>query len=145
MKAKMKNTRTYSQNVDRRTNVIPVSFKDRRKVSSASDNMENIDNEEEAPHGISHPASKNFPVKLDPLEDLLAELDIAETEYEVDYECQDEVQEDYIFHHQKEWNYSISRDDSPSEIADTVIKQIQRLKEDSKRLKYYLQELNLNQ
>jgi hypothetical protein len=56
----------------------------------------------------------------------------------------DENEKDFIFHHQKSWDFEISSSSSTTEVADTVLKQIKRLKEDSKRIKYYLQELNLD-
>ncbi len=120
--------------VDRRNNVIPLSFKDRRRTDEPS-------SKEEIPHDVAHPASKNFPLD-DPLADLLnefSEMDLDECDFEDEPE-----EEDYIFHHQKNWDFQVSIDDSPKMMADTIVEQIKRLKDDSKRIKYYVNELNLN-
>jgi hypothetical protein len=87
---------------------------------------------------ISQPEANNEQILLDddPLEELLSELD----------EClfeDEEVQEDYIFHHQEKWDYNITQKDSLRSMSDSVLKQTNRLKEDVKRLKYYLDEMNL--
>lgn len=121
--------------VDRRTNVIPLSFKDRRRDDESSSS------EEEIPIEVAHPASKNFPLD-DPLADLLSELNDIDLE-DCDFEGEEE-DEDFIFHHQKNWDFQVSLEDSPKVMADTIVEQIKRLKDDSKRIKYYLDEMNLN-
>jgi hypothetical protein len=134
--------------VDRRSNVIPLSFRDRRKVSNATDDeVENIPNE------IAHPSSKHYPkveLSLDPLDEILTEfedldlnLDIDELE-DNDFQDNGSNDSDFIFHHQKSWDYQLDLSDSTTEMADIVLQQIKRLKEDSKRIKYYLNELNLD-
>jgi hypothetical protein len=120
--------------VDRRSNVIPLSFKDRRNSDDASAN-------EDIPHDIAHPASKRFSLD-DPLADLLNEFSEIDLEA-YDFDDEDE-EEDYIFNHQKNWDFQVSVEDSPKAMADTIVEQIKRLKDDSKRIKYYLNELNLN-
>jgi hypothetical protein len=120
--------------VDRRSNVIPLSFKDRRGCDDSSAN-------EDIPHDIAHPASKNFSLDY-PLADRLnefSEIDLEAYSFE-----DDEEEEDYIFNHKKNWDFQVSIEDSPKVMADTIVEQIKRLKDDSKRIKYYLNELNLN-
>jgi hypothetical protein len=73
----------------------------------------------------------------DPLEVLLSELDEGLFEEE-------EIQEDFIFHHQETYDYKLSSKDSLRSMSETVLKQSNRLKEDVKRLKYYLDELNVD-
>ena len=120
--------------VDRRSNIIPLSFKDRRNSDESRAN-------EKVPHDIAHPASKNYSLD-DPLADLLNEFSGIDLEaYDFDDE---EEEEDYIFSHQKNWDFQVSIEDSPKAMADMIVEQIKRLKDDSKRIKYYLNELNLN-
>lgn len=66
--------------------------------------------------------------------------------HEFDDLVDEEIPEEdtFIFHHQKPWDYQVQYDDDARQMADTIIDQIKRLKEDSKRLKYYLDELNLD-
>lgn len=91
----------------------------------------------EVPHDIAHPASKNFPEEIDdPLQDLLNE-GMIEDEIE-------EESEHYIFAHDKSWNYSVSMEDTALEMSSNLSSQISRLKEDIKRLKYYLDEMNID-
>lgn len=91
------------------------------------------------PHDIAHPASKHF-IEDDPLNDLLTEFDDLVDEEEDIIEEEDT----FIFHHQKPWDYQVQFDDDVRSMADTILDQIKRLKEDSKRLKYYLDEMNLD-
>ncbi|MCO4754646.1 MAG: hypothetical protein KC478_09185 [Bacteriovoracaceae bacterium] len=94
----------------------------------------------ETPNEIAHPASKNFPeeVDLDPLEELLAEGGFEEL-FEEDVQ-----EEDYIHAHSRPWDFSSSFQDDALDLAANIQKQIKRLKEDSKRIKYYLDELNID-
>ncbi len=94
----------------------------------------------ETPNEIAHPASKNYPeeLDLDPLEELLAEGGLEELFEE------DEQEEDYIHAHSRQWDFSASFQDDAMELASSIQKQIKRLKEDSKRIKYYLDELNID-
>lgn len=130
----MKNT----TDVDRRSNVIPMPFKERRETSIAEDDVNQI------PHDIAHPASKNFQVNGmidDPLAEILSEYE------EMDFDendLEDEQEEDYIFHHQKDCDYQVDFNDSNKQMAETILEQIKRLRDDSKRIRYYLQELNLD-
>ena len=91
------------------------------------------------PHEVAHPASKHF-IEDDPLNDLLTEFDDL-IDDEDDFE---QEEEEFIFHHQKPWDYQVKYDDDLRLMADTVMDQIKRLKEDAKRLKYYLDEMNLD-
>ena len=89
-------------------------------------------------HEIAHPASKNFPEALDedPLEALLAEGA---------YDDLDEVEEDtYIHAHQTPFQHNPSYCDEASELAMAAIERLKRLKEDAKRLRYYIDELNID-
>lgn len=94
----------------------------------------------ETPNEISHPASKNFPEELedDPLAQLLAEGELDDL-----FEDED-LEEDYIHAHSRPWDFTSSYLDSPMELAENIQKQIKRLKDDSKRMKYYLDELNID-
>jgi hypothetical protein len=88
------------------------------------------------PHDIAHPASRHYALEVDdPLSELLNEFNEL---------VDDPVEEDYIFHHQKPWDYQVNLQDDLRLMADTVLGQIKRLKEDAKRLKYYLDEMNLD-
>lgn len=95
----------------------------------------------EIPNDISHPASKNFPEDLedDPLAQLLAEGELDDL-----FEDEEAEQEDYIHAHSRPWDFTSSYLDEPMELAENIQKQIKRLKDDSKRMKYYLDELNID-
>ena len=123
--------------VERRTNVIPLSFKDRR---SSTEQQVVIPNE------ISHPASLRYPVDDDPLSQILDSYDDFELDSEFDLDEDDEPtqKEDFIFHRKTMKECKVSIEDSPSLMADTVLEQIRIIKEDSRRIKYYLDELNLD-
>lgn len=88
-------------------------------------------------HSIAHPASKHYPEKLesDPLADLLEEAGEADV---------DEVEDNYIHAHQKPIEPIVSFQDSTRDLAASALKTLARLKEDSKRLRYYLDELNID-
>jgi hypothetical protein len=123
--------------VERRSNVIPLSFSDRRTKQ-----IEGISND--IPNDIAHPASKRYPID-DPLDELLNEFN-----HLVDEDLINELdeysaeKEDFIFHHQQNWDYQVEVEDDMRFMADTILTQIKRLKEDSKRLKYYLNEMNID-
>jgi hypothetical protein len=121
------------------TNVLTMNF--RRKSDTSGIDTGDI------PNDIAHPASKHYPeAELqagdDPLSDLLHEFDDLVLK-EDDSEDIVENRDEYIFHHQKSWDYQVKYNDDLCFMADTVLDQIKRLKEDSKRLKYYLDEMNL--
>lgn len=96
----------------------------------------------EIPHDVMFPASKNFSEyhsdyhseyhseyhSDDPLEDLLSEFDAILNEQTPVSSCDDS-------------RYSISYSDSLSSMADKLARQIKKIKEDSKRLQYYLDEI----
>ena len=124
--------------VERRTNVIPLSFKDRRSEVD-------VEPDSATPNEISHPASKRFEALDDTLSEFLPESEFLDVKLDLSSLIDEDYDENYIFHHQKSWDFEVSRMDSPKTMADTVLKQIKRLKEDSKRIKYYLQELNLDE
>ena len=99
-------------------NVITVSFGD-------------------VPNDIAHPASKNFPEEIDdPLQDLLDEAMIEDDEIE--------ESDHYIFAHDQSWDFSVSMNDSAIELSSNLTKQVSRLKEDRKRLKYYIDEMSID-
>lgn len=127
--------------VERRSNVISLSFSDRRAKEMENQSK---DMSEHIPHDIAHPASKRYPID-DPLDELLNEFN-----HLVDEDLINELDEyssekqDFIFHHQQNWDYQVEVEDDMRFMADTVLGQIKRLKEDSKRLKYYLNEMNID-
>ena len=112
-----------TSDAEREDNVIKLSFKQNYDPNAIA-------------HDIAHPASKHF-IDDDPLNDLLTEFDHL-------IEDEDEFEEEFIFHHQKPWDYQVRFDDDLRTMADSVLDQIKRLKEDAKRLKYYLDEMNLD-
>lgn len=112
--------------VERDDNVIKLSFKQQKYDPNV------------IPHEVAHPASKHFNDD-DPLNDLLTEFDDL-----IDDDDFIDKEEEFIFHHQKPWDYQVQFDDDLRHMADTVMDQIKRLKEDAKRLKYYLDEMNLD-
>jgi len=121
--------------VERRNNVINLSFKDRRKNEESS-----VD---DIPHEIAHPASVRYPVQDDPLEELLNEFNHLVDE-DLIGELENEPSEEFIFNHQRNWDFEVTTQDEPKFMAETILDQIKRLKEDSKRLKYYLNEMNID-
>lgn len=126
-------------------NVIKVSF-----GASAQQLSQQLSREsaEEIPHHIAHPASKNYPeatseaipdgLEDDPLEALLNEGAA------LDFGDEEEEMETYIHAHQKPFQYSSSYACDASELASCAIERLGRLKEDAKRLRYYLDELNID-
>lgn len=95
------------------------------------------------PHDIAHPASKNFPEAAeesfedDPLAELLREGSSFDFEEE-------EEEENYIHAHQKPFARSASFADDSRDLAGCALERLARLKEDAKRLRYYLDELNID-
>lgn len=86
------------------------------------------------PHDLAHPASKNYPVSDDPLADLL---------FEFEEEPAEEVEEDtdYMYVPHATEDLKISMQDSIITMSEKILKQLHRIKEDSKRLKYYMDEV----
>lgn len=123
--------------VERRSNVISLSFKDRR--STLKEDVNDI------PHEIAHPASRRYAIESDPLDDLLSEFNhLVDEDLINELEESTMEKEDFIFNHQQNWDFTIDHEDDPRFMADTILDQIKRLKEDSKRLKYYLNEMNID-
>lgn len=94
-------------------------------------------------HEISHPASKNYPLEdelEDPLEALLAEGGLLDDEDDF----LEAPEEDYIHAHQGPMVPAVSYEASATEMAASAIERLKRLKEDSKRLRYYLDELSID-
>jgi hypothetical protein len=111
------------------TNVIEIKF--------------GTDREVEIPNEISHPASNRYlPEDLsdDPLADLLGEFDDLENE-----ETQLEQQEDYLFHVENYQDSKLEATQNSLEMSEILLTKIKKLKEDMKRTKYYLDELNLEE
>lgn len=105
--------------LERGDNVINVSFSKEYDSNSV-------------PHDIAHPASKYYP-EDDPIADLLSEFDdLIDDDDEQVMEKIDNSQ------------FAVDYEDSVKSMAETILDQIKRLKEDSKRLRYYLDELNLD-
>ncbi len=73
----------------------------------------------------------------DPLEDLLSEFeDLTEEDLTVE-------KDDFIFHHQQKENFNLSYKDDAITMTDKLLKQTKFLREDIKRLAYYLNEMNI--
>lgn len=84
-------------------------------------------------NSISHPESKWFD---DPLEDLL-------NEFSDDSEELDLKQKDYIHHLEHPKDQEIKFEQDALEMSSNLISRVDRLKESVQRLKYYLNEMNL--
>lgn len=117
-------------------NVIKISFGDRNLS-------------QDIPNEVSHPASKRYPEslddslevgsqELDPLEELLIEGSELN-----DFDFEDE-EENYIHAHEKPFQYGASYADSSQDLASAAIERLLRLKEDAKRIRYYLDEMNID-
>lgn len=100
------------------TNVIPFNFSQR-----------NLD----VPHDIAHPASRWFD---DPLEDLLNEF----TEDDAD-EAEEKV--DFISHLEHPKELAMSFDQKATAMSESLLDKVDHIKESVLRLKYYLNEMNL--
>ncbi len=106
--------------VDVHSNVIQVKFSDGPI-------------KKDVPIEISHPASKHYPVE-DSAKELLNEFDSLIDSHQ--------FKDDYIFHHdKKQWDYKADFSDSLNSIVDKVSSQIERINEDTKRIKFYLDDL----
>jgi len=142
-----KATEVERDGIDQVSNVLTVNFS--RRVSDPTFDTINSSPESDhsvIDHSIAHPASKWFAeVDDDPLESLLQEFsDLTDDEDFIDIFEAEEQHDVYIHHHQKACPTQASFDDTPKNIADNILAQMKRLKEDSKRIKYYLDELNLD-
>ncbi|MCT4642898.1 MAG: hypothetical protein N4A33_11465 [Bacteriovoracaceae bacterium] len=104
--------------VNAESNVIEVSFA--KKV---------------IPTSISHPESKWFNHE-ESAHDLLGEFDRLIESHDF---C-----EDYVFHHQKQWDYRAQFSDAALDIAEKINQQLSRLKEDTRKIKYYLDEMDID-
>lgn len=102
---------------DASSNVIKVEFAAKR--------------ENDIPVEISHPASKHFPVEK--RQTLLSDFDSLVESHR--------FKDDYIFHHDQKWDYKGKFSDPLSEVVNKISSQIQRIKEDTKRIKFYLDDL----
>ena len=94
----------------------------------------------EIPHDISHPESTRFAEEEieDPLNDLLHEFDDIEDENDDSL-----VQEDFIYHLKNYQDEDLDPSQAALEMSQILLKKASRLKEDVKRVKYYLDEMNL--
>lgn len=102
-------------NVD--SNVIEVEFKGNRDI----------------PFEISHPASKRYPVE-DNAKELLNEFESLIQSHS--------FRDDYIFHHDKKsWGYKAEFSDNLNTIVDKITSQIDRINDNTKRIKFYLDDL----
>ena len=104
--------------VDVSSNVIKVEFC--------------ANNRSEIPTHISHPASRHYPPE-DNAKELLKEFDELINSHS--------FRDDYIFHHDKKWDYKAEFSDGLNSIVDKISSQISRIKEDTKRIKFYLDDL----
>lgn len=107
------------------TNVIEVQF---NKTSSIS-----------IPDEIAHPASKNYRLDDDPLDNLLHEFDDV-----IEDQLKLEMYEDYIHHLEEADDIKLNMEQTPAQMGEEVLDQLARLREDFKRMKFYLDELNLD-
>lgn len=106
------------------SNVIEVSFSSKKEGHSLD---------------IEHPASVWFDNNLDndPLDDLLNEFeDLTEEDMVVE-------KEDFIFHHQKKKDFNLSYKEDSISMTEKLLDQTRFLREDLKRLAYYLDEMNI--
>lgn len=104
---------------DTHSNVIKVKF--------------NGDNHRNVPVEVSHPASKHYPVE-ESAKDLLSDFEGLIDSHK--------FKDDYIFHHdKKQWGYKAEFGDSLTSIVDKVSLQIKRIHEDTKRIKFYIDDL----
>ena len=106
-----------SQLIEENTNVINLDF--RREQMN-----------------IEHPASKRFDNIDDPLEDLLNEFSYLDEEVAP-------KQRDYIAHLEGATCDKVSMDLNSLEMSEKIGARLQRAKEGISRLKYYMNELNL--
>lgn len=85
------------------------------------------------PVEISHPASKRYPIE-DNAKELLNEFETLIQSHS--------FRDDYIFHHDKKsWGYKAEFSDDLNTIVDKVTSQIDRINENTKRIKFYLDDL----
>jgi hypothetical protein len=89
-------------------------------------------------HEIAHPASKNFPEGLDPLESLLDELAL-----EDDNENSLEKNANFIYAHEAMPKMNIETNYSLDEMMMALTRNLDRLSEDAARLKFYLDEWDI--
>jgi hypothetical protein len=107
------------------SNVIEVSFSSKKEKHSLD---------------IEHPASVWFEEESesDPLEDLLNEFeDLTEDDLKAE-------KDDYIFHHQEKKDFNLSYKDDSISMTEKLLNQTRFLREDLKRLSYYLDEMNMD-
>ncbi len=107
-----------SQLIEENTNVINLDF--RREQMN-----------------IEHPASKRYEDIDDPLEDLLNEFAHLEPKEAT-------PQRDYISHLESSTQEALSSRESSLNMSDKLMSKIQRTQESMNRLKYYVDELNLD-
>lgn len=121
------------------TNVIEVQFNVNASDGNSDRAAEIMD---DIANNIAHPASKNFSEELsdDPLYDLLHEFDDINLDNK-----ENKIAEDYIFHLVGAEDVKLEMKESAKEMSDGVLTQIERLKEDFKRIKYYLDEMDLDE
>jgi tRNA A-37 threonylcarbamoyl transferase component Bud32 len=80
-------------------------------------------------HEIAHPASKNF--ELEKFEELLEETS-------------DVKKDNFIYHMKESYSKEIHQGTSAYETSHQVTKKMKRLKESTRRLRFYLDELTDN-
>ena len=117
------------------TNLISVKF---GQVSGSRNEEQEI-----IPNDVLHPASKNFPLEeetttgasFDTIDALLGEFeDLTSDELEVSTEETSEIVIE-----------PLSLSSSPVEMLDQLLKQTKALNEQTKKLRYYLDELNYDE
>lgn len=108
------------------TNIIEVSFP-------------KSTNETEIPHSIAHPESVRYEtdgLDSDPLNDLLSEFDDIES-FELPQK------DDFIHHLENVKEVKLSMSNSAYEMSESILDQVKRINEGFSRLKYYLDEMNI--
>lgn len=114
-----------TENETLKSNVIEVQFTSRDEVVS---------------NDIAHPASKHYIDNLDddPLYDLLHEFD------DVLDDDEEDEQDDFIFHLLEAKDVKLEMSQKATEMAMQVLEQVNRLKDDVQRMKFYLDEMNID-
>ena len=95
----------------------------------------------EVPHEIAHPASKWYPdYSDDPLADILFEFE-QEDELAANTQPMADEIEDFIYAHNLNEDNQIKLSDTLPQMITKLTRQVKRLKEDTKRIKYYMDEV----
>ncbi|MDP7322142.1 MAG: hypothetical protein QF441_16175 [Bacteriovoracaceae bacterium] len=119
-----------SETKEKPSNIIEVSF---------SSNYQNLSQE----FGKSQFRDPVEEIGLDPVEELLHEFDDLTQDDLKDIYSSDELQSQKMFHQKAKKDYRLSVQDDLMTMSSLLIDQIKYLKDDVKRLNYYLNELGV--